>query len=73
MDLYVDWIFNKSCFEMFALFANGFYRVLKSEILSLFNANELMTLVAGKVTYLFDNNSFVQLIIISILREQLEI
>ncbi|XP_022653995.1 probable E3 ubiquitin-protein ligase HERC4 isoform X2 [Varroa destructor] len=51
VDLYVDWIFNKSCFEMFALFANGFYRVLKSEILSLFNANELMTLVAGKENY----------------------
>ncbi|OQR74148.1 putative E3 ubiquitin-protein ligase HERC4-like [Tropilaelaps mercedesae] len=51
VNLYLDWVFNKSCYQMFALFSIGFYRVLKAEILSLFNANELMTLVAGKENY----------------------
>ena len=50
MDLYVDYLLNQACKEPFSLFSEGFHRVLKSDILSLFNATELMTLVAGKVT-----------------------
>ncbi|XP_028968234.1 probable E3 ubiquitin-protein ligase HERC4 [Galendromus occidentalis] len=49
--LYVDYLLNQACKEPFQLFSDGFYRVLKSDILSLFNANELMTLVAGKEDY----------------------
>ena len=45
IDLYIDYIFNKSCDKQFQAFANGFRRVINSKPLELFYPDELMSFV----------------------------
>jgi hypothetical protein len=46
IDLYVDYIFNRSCEKQFQAFATGFRRVIDSKPLELFYPDELMSFVA---------------------------
>ena len=45
IDLYVDFIFNKSCERQFQAFSAGFRRVINSKPLELFYPDELMSFV----------------------------
>lgn len=45
VDLYVDYVFNKSCEKQFQLFSAGFRRVIDSKPLELFYPDELMSFV----------------------------
>ena len=45
IDLYIDYIFNKSCEKQFQAFSNGFRRVINSKPLELFYPDELMSFV----------------------------
>jgi len=45
VDLYVDYIFNKSCEKQFQAFSSGFRRVINSKPLELFYPDELMSFV----------------------------
>jgi E3 ubiquitin-protein ligase HERC4 len=47
IDLYVDYIFNKSCEKQFQAFSNGFRRVINSKPLELFYPDELMSFVVN--------------------------
>ncbi|XP_042325645.1 E3 ISG15--protein ligase HERC5-like, partial [Sceloporus undulatus] len=51
---YVDYIFNKSVNEVFGEFKRGFYKVLDSKIVGLFEAQELMEAVCGNANYDWD-------------------
>lgn len=48
VDLYVDYIFNKSCERQFQAFAAGFRRVINSKPLELFYPDELMSFVVKR-------------------------
>ena len=48
VDLYVDYIFNKSCERQYQAFAAGFRRVINSKPLELFYPDELMSFVVRK-------------------------
>ncbi len=52
IDLYIDYIFNKSCEKQFQAFSNGFRRVINSKPLELFYPDELMSFV---VSLIFSN------------------
>lgn len=56
VDLYIDYIFNKSCEKQFQAFSSGFRRVINSKPLELFYPDELMSFVVGNTTY--DWNEF---------------
>ena len=45
IDLYIDYIFNKSCERQFQAFSTGFRRVINSKPLELFYPDELMSFV----------------------------
>jgi len=47
IDLYIDYIFNKSCEKQFQAFSNGFRRVINSKPLELFYPDELMSFVVS--------------------------
>jgi E3 ubiquitin-protein ligase HERC4 len=47
VDLYVDYIFNKSCEVQFQAFSAGFRRVINSKPLELFYPDELMSFVVN--------------------------
>lgn len=47
VDLYVDYIFNKSCEKQFQAFSAGFRRVINSKPLELFYPDELMSFVVS--------------------------
>jgi E3 ubiquitin-protein ligase HERC4 len=48
VDLYVDYIFNRSCEKQFQAFSAGFRRVINSKPLELFYPDELMSFVVDK-------------------------
>ncbi|CAF4157074.1 unnamed protein product [Rotaria sp. Silwood2] len=56
VDLYIDYIFNKSCEIQFQAFSAGFRRVINSKPLELFYPDELMSFVVGNNHY--DWNEF---------------
>lgn len=45
VDLYIDYVFNKSCEKQFQAFSSGFRRVINSKPLELFYPDELMSFV----------------------------
>ena len=47
VDLYVDYVFNRSCDKQFQAFAAGFRRVINSKPLELFYPDELMSFVVS--------------------------
>lgn len=47
VDLYIDYIFNKSCDKQFTAFSAGFRRVINSKPLELFYPDELMSFVVN--------------------------
>lgn len=47
VDLYVDYVFNRSCEKQFQAFAAGFRRVINSKPLELFYPDELMSFVVS--------------------------
>lgn len=47
MDLYVDFLLNKSIAKHFDAFNEGFHKVCGGRVLRLFQSNELMELVVG--------------------------
>ena len=51
VDLYIDYIFNKSVEKEFKHFAAGFQRVCGGKILDLFQPQELMAMVCGNENY----------------------
>ncbi|UYV81068.1 HERC4 [Cordylochernes scorpioides] len=51
VDLYVDYVLNRSVQRQFAAFSNGFLKVVESRVLKLFHAQELMALVIGNEEY----------------------
>jgi len=53
IDLYVDYIFNKSCEKQFQAFSNGFRRVINSKPLELFYPDELMSFVVNIIKFIF--------------------
>jgi E3 ubiquitin-protein ligase HERC4 len=53
VDLYVDYIFNKSCEKQFQAFSAGFRRVINSKPLELFYPDELMSFVVNIKLYFF--------------------
>jgi len=59
IDLYIDYIFNKSCEKQFQAFSTGFRRVINSKPLELFYPDELMSFVVSlkkfKLIYLNKN------------------
>ncbi len=57
IDLYIDYIFNKSCEKQFQAFSTGFRRVINSKPLELFYPDELMSFVVSleiQIRILFD-------------------
>ncbi|CAF1021817.1 unnamed protein product [Adineta steineri] len=56
IDLYINYVFNKSCEKQFQAFSNGFRRVINSKPLELFYPDELMSFVIGNTNY--DWNEF---------------
>lgn len=51
VDLYVDYIFNKSVEKHFDAFHNGFHKVCGSTVLKLFRSHELMAVIVGNENY----------------------
>ncbi|KAF7994791.1 hypothetical protein HCN44_004263 [Aphidius gifuensis] len=51
VDLYVDYIFNKSVEKHFSAFYNGFHKVCGSTVLKLFRSHELMAVIVGNENY----------------------
>ena len=52
IDLYIDYIFNKSCEKQFQAFSAGFRRVINSKPLELFYPDELMSFVVSYFYFL---------------------
>ena len=48
IDLYVDYVLNKSVAKHFDAFNQGFHKVCGGRVLRLFQSHELMDLVVGK-------------------------
>lgn len=60
VDVYVDFIFNKSVCEQFESFNTGFHRVCGGRVLELFHPQELRAMVVGNENYDFhvlENNT----------------
>lgn len=51
MDLYVDYVFNKSVEKKFKNFQAGFMRVCGGRVMKLFKAHELMAVIVGNEDY----------------------
>lgn len=51
MDLYVDYILNKSVESHFKAFYEGFHKVCGGKVLDLFHSHELMSVVVGNENY----------------------
>ncbi|XP_015126576.1 probable E3 ubiquitin-protein ligase HERC4 isoform X2 [Diachasma alloeum] len=51
VDLYVDYIFNKSVESQFGAFYKGFHKVCGGHVLKLFYSHELMAVVVGNENY----------------------
>lgn len=51
MDLYVDYILNKSVDKHFQPFNRGFHKVCGSQVLKIFRSHELMAVVIGNEGY----------------------
>lgn len=51
VDLYVDYIFNKSVEKHFNAFYKGFHKVCGGRVLKLFHSHELMAVVVGNENY----------------------
>lgn len=51
VDLYVDYILNKSVESQFKAFYKGFHKVCGGRVLELFHSHELMSLVIGNQNY----------------------
>ncbi|XP_053673272.1 probable E3 ubiquitin-protein ligase HERC4 [Anopheles nili] len=51
VQLYIDYVFNKSVEKSFRQFHNGFMRVCGGRVLKLFKAHELMSVVVGNEEY----------------------
>ena len=51
IDLYIDYIFNKSCEKQFQAFSAGFRRVINSRPLELFYPDELMSFVVNRIKH----------------------
>ncbi|XP_032669055.1 probable E3 ubiquitin-protein ligase HERC4 isoform X2 [Odontomachus brunneus] len=51
VDLYVDYILNKSVESHFKAFHEGFHRVCGGKVLELFHSHELMSVVVGNENY----------------------
>jgi len=58
IDLYIDYIFNKSCEKQFEAFSAGFRRVINSRPLELFYPDELMSFVVNRTKQRFTNIDF---------------
>lgn len=58
MNKYIDYIFNTSVAETFEEFKTGLHKVCDKDVLSFFQPDELMDLVAGHARY--DWNIFEQ-------------
>ncbi len=54
VDLYIDFIFNKSCEKQFKAFSAGFRRVINSKPLELFYPDELMSFVVSTIRKCFN-------------------
>lgn len=54
MDLYIDFILNKSVETQFNAFHAGFMRVCGGPVMELFRAHELMALIIGNENYDWD-------------------
>ncbi|XP_077295148.1 HECT and RLD domain containing E3 ubiquitin ligase 4 isoform X2 [Arctopsyche grandis] len=54
VNLYVDFIFNKSIEKKFDAFYKGFYKVCSGRVFKLFQPHELMTFVVGNEKYDWD-------------------
>ena len=54
MDLYIDYIFNKSVEKHFKGFHDGFMRVCDGSVMKLFRPHELMAVVVGNEEYDWD-------------------
>ncbi|XP_046391938.1 probable E3 ubiquitin-protein ligase HERC4 isoform X1 [Ischnura elegans] len=54
VDLYVDWILNKSVEKHFIAYRTGFLKVCGGRVLKLFHAQELMATVVGNEEYDWD-------------------
>lgn len=51
MNLYIDYILNKSVESQFKAFYKGFHKVCGGRVLELFHSHELMALVIGNQNY----------------------
>lgn len=51
MDLYIDYIFNKSVELQYQAFSSGFHKVCGGRVLQLFHSHELMSLLVGNENY----------------------
>ncbi|XP_069702468.1 probable E3 ubiquitin-protein ligase HERC4 isoform X3 [Periplaneta americana] len=51
VDLYVDWVLNKSVELHFKSFSTGFHKVCGGRVLELFHSHELMAVVVGNENY----------------------
>lgn len=51
VDLYVDFIFNKSVEKHYSAFSAGFMKVCGGRVLRLFHSHELMAVVVGNENY----------------------
>ncbi|KAG8232703.1 hypothetical protein J437_LFUL014721 [Ladona fulva] len=54
VDLYVDWVLNKSVEKHFQAYQNGFLKVCQGRVLKLFQAQELMAAIVGNEDYDWD-------------------
>ncbi|XP_071455632.1 probable E3 ubiquitin-protein ligase HERC4 [Hetaerina americana] len=54
VDLYVDWVLNKSVDKHFQAYQTGFLKVCGGRVLKLFHAQELMAVVVGNEEYDWD-------------------
>lgn len=48
VELYVDWILNKSIEKQFNNFKRGFFKVIDADITKLFTFDELVLILTGK-------------------------
>lgn len=51
VDLYIDYVLNKSVEKRFQAFSNGFLKVCGGKVLELFKPHELMAVVVGNENY----------------------
>jgi E3 ubiquitin-protein ligase HERC4 len=57
IDLYINYVFNKSCEQQFEAFSAGFRRVINSKPLELFYPDELMSFVVCIIRHSFSKKT----------------